>query len=165
MLDDAHLWRRCRLSGVQFWNRVFANERRGSRASREASSPTYEFQKRLGSSSPFSRRSLVRVRSLDGDAVRARRTGGERRIEIEIEAWIEHQVVFSHPRHVDLVVALGVHLAEIVFVQKMEVPASPHKEGSPAQSSPHQATAPQLGALDAYAMAEMSMDPERLRHR
>src|SRR5438309_2286675 len=55
----------------------------------------------------------------DCNTVRPRRSGLEREVEIELEASVQNQIVVCYARDVDLVIALGMHLAEAVFVQKV----------------------------------------------
>ena len=56
---------------------------------------------------------------LDRDPMWACWTGGESCVEIELEPRIEFQAIVLHSGHVDSVVALGVHVAEVVFVEEV----------------------------------------------
>src|SRR5207248_10490408 len=56
--------------------------------------------------------------SLRRQAVRASRRA-ECCVEVEIEARVQHQIASSHVRNMDLVIAFGVHLAEVILVQEV----------------------------------------------
>ena len=50
--------------------------------------------------------------SINGNAVRPRRSGLESAVEIELKARIQHKVIVSHSRDVNFVVVFSVHFTE-----------------------------------------------------
>ena len=63
---------------------------------------------------------LHRLQTLfDRNSVRAHGPGRERAIEVEVEVGIENQIILGHLGDMNIVVAFGVDLAEVVFVEEV----------------------------------------------